>query len=116
MMATGWPACSAAWAGGAKSTAVESGVTGHSTTGARDSHPKNAVVDQSAKALTTKATKVHEGNARDQKASWYFVSLRFRPFGVASFQCGDPMRRQDPGRGRAPRKQQERAARLGLPE
>src|ERR1700675_664117 len=42
MMATGWPTGSADWAGGAKSMAVESGVTGYSTTGARDSHPKNA--------------------------------------------------------------------------
>src|SRR5258706_14290819 len=90
MMATGWPACSAGWAGGAKSTAVESGVTGHSTTRARDSHPKHAVVDQSARALTTKATKVHEGNARDQETSWYFVSLVVQAFwGVASFLCSD---------------------------
>jgi hypothetical protein len=70
--------------------AVEFGVTGYSTTGARDSHPKHAVVDQSARALTTKATKVHEGNARDQKPSWYFVSLVVQAFwGVASFLCSD---------------------------
>ena len=42
---------------------------------ATDGQDAPEVVEQFAKALTTKGTKVHEGNAQDQKPSWYFVSL-----------------------------------------
>ena len=37
-------------------------------------------VGQFAKPLTTKDTKVHEGNTLDQKPSWYFVALVVQAF------------------------------------
>jgi large subunit ribosomal protein L34 len=52
-------------------------------------------VGQFAKPLTTKATRVHEGNARDQKPSWYFVSLVVQAFAGLHRET-DPLPPQSP--------------------
>jgi len=59
-------------------TRAEASIIG--LTGATGKEEEDGAVGQFAKPLTTKATKVHEGNAWDQRPSWYFVSLVVQGF------------------------------------